>query len=82
LNEEFEEQGFVAQIERLLGSRREPERTIRLAAGGAPGRRRLIATTVIHFDYEAAGSLREGARHAERTKTVVKTARRKATRAM
>jgi Kef-type K+ transport system membrane component KefB/nucleotide-binding universal stress UspA family protein len=71
--EEFEAQGFVSKIERLLvavdasPSGQFVSRLVGLLAGA-----RRIPTTVIHFDYETAGSLREGARQAERTKAVVK----------
>lgn len=71
--EEFEAQGFVPNIERLLvavdasPSGQFVSRLVGLLAGA-----RRIPTTVIHFDYEAEGSLPEGARQAERTKAVVK----------
>jgi nucleotide-binding universal stress UspA family protein len=71
--EEFEARGFVPKIERLLvavdasPSGQFASRLVGLIAGA-----RRIPTTVIHFDYETAGSLREGSRQAERTKTVVK----------
>jgi K+:H+ antiporter len=71
--EEFEEQGFVTKIERLLvavdasPSGQFVSRLVGLLAGA-----RRIPTTVIHFDYATAGSLGEGAKQAERTKTVVK----------
>jgi Kef-type K+ transport system membrane component KefB/nucleotide-binding universal stress UspA family protein len=70
--EEFEERGFVPKIERLLvavdasPSGQLASRLVGLLAGA-----RRIPATVIHFDYEAAGSLREGERQAERTKAVV-----------
>ena len=71
--EEFEEKGFVSNIERLLvavdasPSGQFASRLVGLLAGA-----RRIATTVIHFDYATAGPLREGTWQAERTKTVVK----------
>jgi nucleotide-binding universal stress UspA family protein len=71
--EEFEEQGFVTKVERLLvavdasPSGQFVSRLVGLLAGA-----RRIPTTVIQFDYETAGSIRDGARQAERTKTVVK----------
>jgi Kef-type K+ transport system membrane component KefB/nucleotide-binding universal stress UspA family protein len=71
--EEFEARGFVPKIERLLvavdasPSGHFASRLVGLLVGA-----RRIPTTVIHFDYETAGSLREGARQAERTKAVVK----------
>jgi len=70
--EEFEAKGFVSGIERLLvavdasPSGRFTSRLVGLLAGA-----RRIATTVIHFDYETAGPLREGSQ-AERTRAVVK----------
>jgi Kef-type K+ transport system membrane component KefB/nucleotide-binding universal stress UspA family protein len=71
--EEFEARGFVSNIERLLvavdasPSGRFTSRLAGLLAGG-----RRIATTVIHIDYETAGSLRRETGPAERTKAVVK----------
>jgi len=71
--EEFEAKGFVSSIERLLvavdasPSGRFTSRLVGLLAGA-----RRIATTVIHFDYETAGPLREGTWQAERTRAVVK----------
>jgi Kef-type K+ transport system membrane component KefB/nucleotide-binding universal stress UspA family protein len=71
--EEFEAKGFVSNIERLLvavdasPSGQFTSRLVGLLAGA-----RHIPTTVIHFDYEAPGPLREGAVQAERTKAVVK----------
>src|ERR1700732_3237402 len=71
--EEFEARGLVSNIEPLLvavdarPSGQFASRLVGLLAGA-----RRIPTTVIHFDYETAGSLREGARQAERTKAVVK----------
>jgi Kef-type K+ transport system membrane component KefB/nucleotide-binding universal stress UspA family protein len=71
--EEFEAKGFVSNIERLLvavdasPSGRFTSRLVGLLAGA-----RRIATTVIHFDYETAGPLREGTWQAERTRAVVK----------
>src|SRR5439155_14174274 len=71
--EEFEAQGFVPKIERLLvavdasPSGRFVSRLVGLLAGA-----RRIPTTVIHFDYERDGSLPKGTRQAERTKAVVK----------
>jgi len=71
--EEFEAKGFVPNIERLLvavdasRSGRFTARLVGLLAGA-----RRIATTVIHFDYEAAGPLSDGTWQAERTKAVVK----------
>src|ERR1700674_2873107 len=70
--EEFEARGFVSKIERLLvavdasPSGQLASRLVGLLAGA-----RRIPATVIHFDYEKAGSRREGARQAERTKAVV-----------
>jgi Kef-type K+ transport system membrane component KefB/nucleotide-binding universal stress UspA family protein len=70
--EEFEERGFVPKIERLLvavdasPSGQLASRLVGLLAGA-----RRIPATVIHFDYETAGSLGEGERQAERTKAVV-----------
>jgi Kef-type K+ transport system membrane component KefB/nucleotide-binding universal stress UspA family protein len=71
--EEIEERGFVPNIERLLvavdasPSGLFASRLAGLLTGawGAP-------TTVIHFDYEPEGHLQEGAKQAERTKTVLK----------
>src|SRR5229473_3268761 len=71
--EEFDARGFVSNIERLLvavdasPSGQFASRLVGLLAGA-----RGIPATVIHFDYETAGSLREGVRQAERTKAVVK----------
>jgi Kef-type K+ transport system membrane component KefB/nucleotide-binding universal stress UspA family protein len=71
--EEFEEKGFVSNIERVLvavdasPSGRFTSRLVGLLVGA-----RRIATTVIHFDYETPGSRGEGARQAARTKAVVK----------
>jgi hypothetical protein len=71
--EEFEAKGFVSNIERLLvavdasRSGQFASRLVGLLAGA-----RRIATTVIYFDYEPPGPLREGARQAQRTKDVVK----------
>ena len=71
--EEFEAKGFVPHIERLLvavdasPSGRFASRLVGLLAGA-----RRIPATVLHFDYEGVGSLRESARQAERTKAVVK----------
>src|SRR6266850_7083410 len=71
--EEFEARGFVSNIERLLvavdasPSGQLASRLVGLLAGA-----RRIPATVIHFDYETAGLLREGERQAERTKAVVK----------
>ena len=70
--EEIEERGFVPNIERLLvavdasPSGLFVSRLVGLLAGA-----RGIPTTVIHFDYEADGPHHEGARQAERTRTVV-----------
>jgi Kef-type K+ transport system membrane component KefB/nucleotide-binding universal stress UspA family protein len=71
--EEFEAQGFIPKIERLLvavdasPSGQFVSRLVGFLAGA-----RRIPTTVIHFDYETAGSLADGAGQAERTKAVVK----------
>jgi nucleotide-binding universal stress UspA family protein len=71
--EEFEAAGFISQVERLLvtvdasPSGQFASRLIGLLAGG-----RRIPTTVIHFDYEPAGSAAEGERQAKRTQEVVK----------
>jgi len=70
--EEFEARGFVSNIERLLvavdasPSGQFTSRLVGLLAGA-----RRIPTTVLHFDYEGSGSLREGTRQAERTRAVV-----------
>jgi Kef-type K+ transport system membrane component KefB/nucleotide-binding universal stress UspA family protein len=70
--EEFEAQGFVSSIERLLvavdasPSGQFASRLVGLLAGA-----RRIPTTVLHFDYATAASPPEGKREAERTKTVV-----------
>jgi Kef-type K+ transport system membrane component KefB/nucleotide-binding universal stress UspA family protein len=71
--EEFEAKGFVPNIERLLvavdasPSGQFTSRLVGLLAGA-----RRIATTVIHFDYEPPGPLREGTAQAERTKAAVR----------
>ena len=71
--EEFEARGFVSNIERLLvavdasPSGLFTSRLVGLLAGA-----RRIPATVIHFDYETPGPLREGTWQAERTKAVVK----------
>jgi Kef-type K+ transport system membrane component KefB/nucleotide-binding universal stress UspA family protein len=70
--EEFEAQGFVSQIERLLvavdasPSGQYASRLIGLLAGA-----RRIPSTVIHFNYEAQTS-DEAERQAARTKSVIK----------
>jgi Kef-type K+ transport system membrane component KefB len=71
--EEFEAQGFVPNIERLLvavdasPSGQFASRLIGLLAGA-----RRVPTTVLHLDYASAVSPPEGEREAERTKAVVK----------
>src|SRR5262249_45989972 len=71
--EEFEAKGFVPNIERLLvavdasPSGRFTSRLVGLLAGA-----RHIPTTVLHFDYEPTGPLRERSVQAERTEDVVK----------
>jgi nucleotide-binding universal stress UspA family protein len=71
--EEFEAQGFVPNIERLLvavdasPSGQFASRLIGLLAGA-----RRLPTTVLHLDYASAISRSEGEREAERTKAVVK----------
>src|SRR5690349_8711914 len=71
--EEFEEQGFVPNVERLLvavdasPSGQFASRLVGLLAGA-----RRIPTTVLHLDYATTASPPEGASAAERTKTVVK----------
>lgn len=71
--EEFEAQGFVPNIERLLvavdasPSGQFASRLIGLLAGA-----RRLPTTVLHFDYASASSPPEGEREAERTKAVIK----------
>jgi Kef-type K+ transport system membrane component KefB/nucleotide-binding universal stress UspA family protein len=70
--EEFEANGFVPNIERLLvavdasPSGQFASRLIGLLAGA-----RRIPATVLHFDYATAGSLSGGAQQAERTRTMV-----------
>ncbi len=77
--EEIEAKGFVANIERLLvavdasPSGRLGSRLVGLLAGA-----RRIATTVIHFDYEADGPAGAGASQAERTEAVVRQSARAA----
>jgi Kef-type K+ transport system membrane component KefB/nucleotide-binding universal stress UspA family protein len=70
--EEFEERGFVANIERLLvavdasPSGQFAARLVGLLAGA-----RRIATTAIHLDYATAASPTEGARQAQNTSTAL-----------
>src|SRR5260370_15708087 len=71
--EEFEGQGLVPKIERLLvavdasPSGQFASRLVGLLAGA-----RRIPTTVIHFNYETDGLPHQGPSQAERTKAVVK----------
>jgi nucleotide-binding universal stress UspA family protein len=71
--EEFEAKGFVPNIERVLvavdasPSGQLTSRLVGLLAGA-----RRIPTTVIHFDYETPGLLRERTAQAERTKAAVR----------
>jgi Kef-type K+ transport system membrane component KefB/nucleotide-binding universal stress UspA family protein len=71
--EEFEAIGFVPKIERMLvavDASPSGQYASRLA-GLLAGVRRM-ATTVIHFEYESAGSRRGRVKRAERTTTVLK----------
>ena len=71
--EEFEAKSFVPNIERLLVAvDASPSGQFASRLAGLLAGARRIPATVIHFDYERAGSSREGARQAERTKAVVK----------
>lgn len=71
--EEFEAMGFVSNIERMLVAvDASPSGQLASRLAGLLAGARHLATTVIHFDYEFAGVLREGKRQAERTKAVVK----------
>ncbi len=71
--EEFEAIGFVTQIERMLVAvDASPSGQFASRLAGLLAGSRRMATTVIHFDYESAGSLGDGASQAERTTTVVK----------
>src|ERR1700730_17280244 len=59
--EEFEARGFVPNIERLLVTvDASPSGQVASRLGGLLAGARRIPTTVIHFDYETAGSLRDG----------------------
>ncbi|HJU17931.1 MAG TPA: cation:proton antiporter [Stellaceae bacterium] len=71
--EEFEATGFVPQIERMLVAvDASPSGQFALRAAGLLAGARHMATTVIHFDYEPAGSSGEGKREADRTKAVMR----------
>ena len=71
--EEFEAAGFVPKIERMLVAvDASPSGQFASRLAGLLAGARQMATTVIHFDYEPAGSLGDGASQAERTMTVVK----------
>jgi K+:H+ antiporter len=71
--EEFEATGFVPKIERMLVAvDASPSGQFASRLAGLLAGARRMATTVIHFDYESAGSLGDRASQAERTITVVK----------
>ena len=71
--EEFEATGFVPQIERMLVAvDASPSGQFASRLAGLLAGARRLATTVIHFDDESAGSRRDGASPAERTMTVLK----------
>jgi Kef-type K+ transport system membrane component KefB/nucleotide-binding universal stress UspA family protein len=80
--EEFEAQGFVSNIERLLvavdasPSGQFVSRLVGLLAGA-----RRMPTTVLHLDYGSDESPPEGARQAEHTKTIVARSAKTADRA-
>lgn len=71
--EEFEETGFVAQIERMLVAvDASPSGQFALRLTGLLAGARQMATTVIHFDYASPEEPHEGKRQAERTRAVIK----------
>jgi nucleotide-binding universal stress UspA family protein len=70
--EELEARGFVSRIERLLVAvDASPSGQLALRLAGLLAGARRMPTTVIHFDYEAAGSRIERSRQALRTKSMV-----------
>ena len=70
--EEFDAAGFIPKIERMLVAvDASPSGQFASRLAGLLAGARRMAMTVIHFDDESAGSLREGA---ERTMTVLKDA--------
>jgi hypothetical protein len=71
--EEFEATGFVANIERMLVAvDASPSGQLASRLAGLIAGVRRMTTTGIHFDYEPTSPRQEGARQAERTKTVIK----------
>ena len=71
--EELEVAGFVPKIERMLVAvDASPSGQLASRLAGLLVGARRMATTIIHFDYEPAGSLGEEHKQAERTKEVVK----------
>jgi Kef-type K+ transport system membrane component KefB/nucleotide-binding universal stress UspA family protein len=70
--EEFEQTGFVPQIERMLVAvDASPSGQFALRLAGLLAGARQMATTVIHFDYAPDEQPHEGKRQAARTRAVI-----------
>jgi Kef-type K+ transport system membrane component KefB/nucleotide-binding universal stress UspA family protein len=71
--EEFEQTGFVPQIERMLVAvDASPSGQFALRLAGLLAGARQMATTVLHFDYASPEQPDEGKRQAARTRAVIK----------